>query len=98
MNQKGVRSVVAKSGCSSGFVGKVARLSENGQGDYAASNGGDKENLIPLMFLVGLISTSSRSKKSARTLADKNFEMEVTSQCGSGGPMTMNPREQTWPG
>ena len=37
------------------------------------------------MLLVGLISTTSKSKKSARILADTTLKMEVISQCGSGG-------------
>ena len=47
--------------------------------------GGEKENLIPPMFLAGLTTTATRSKKNARTLADTKLEMEVISQCGSGG-------------
>ena len=35
------------------------------------------------MLLAGLTSTATRSKKSARTLADTNLKMEVMSQCGS---------------
>ena len=37
------------------------------------------------MLLVGLISTSSKAKKSEKTLADIRLEMEVISQCRSGG-------------
>ena len=37
------------------------------------------------MPLAGLTTTATRSKKSARTLADTKIEMEVISQCGSGG-------------
>ena len=37
------------------------------------------------MLLTGLTSTATRSKKNARTLADTKLEMEVISQCGSGG-------------
>ena len=47
--------------------------------------GGEKENLIPPMLLAGLTTTATSSKKSARTLADTKLEMEVISQCGSGG-------------
>ena len=54
-------------------------------GDGAASTRRKKENLIPLMLLAGLTSTATRSKKNARTLADTKLEMEVISQCGSGG-------------
>ena len=45
--------------------------------------GGEKENLIPPMLLAGLTSTATRSKKSARTLADAKLQLEVISQCGS---------------
>ena len=48
-------------------------------------DGGEKENLIPAMLLAGLITTATRSKKNARSLADTKLEMEVISQCGSGG-------------
>ena len=37
------------------------------------------------MLLAGLISTASKSKKSAQNLADTKLETEVISQCGSGG-------------
>ena len=37
------------------------------------------------MLLAGLTSTATRSKRSARTLADTKLEMEVISKCGSGG-------------
>ena len=66
-------------------LAKVSRPNENGQGDCAALGGGEKENLIPPMLLAGLISTASKSRKSLRTLADTKLEMEVISQCGSGG-------------
>ena len=35
--------------------------------------------------MAGLTTTATRSKKNARTLADTKLEMEVISQCGSGG-------------
>ena len=63
----------------------VAYLSESGQGDGAMLAGGEKENLIPPMLLAGLTTTATRSKKNARTPADTKLEMEVISQCGSGG-------------
>ena len=63
----------------------VAHLSESGQRDGAMLAGGEKENLIPPMLLAGLTTKATRSKKSARTLADTKLEMEVISQCGSGG-------------
>ena len=47
--------------------------------------GGEKENLIPAMLLAGLITTATRSKKNARSLADTKMKMEVISQCASGG-------------
>ena len=37
------------------------------------------------MLLTRLISTASRVKRNERTLADTRLEMEVISQCGSGG-------------
>ena len=37
------------------------------------------------MLLAGLTVTATRSKKTAQTLADTKLEMEVISQCGSGG-------------
>ena len=58
---------------------------ESGQGDGAALTGGEKENLIPPMLLAGLTTTAMKSKKTARTLADTKLEMEIISQCGSGG-------------
>ena len=66
-------------------LAKASRPSEKGQGDCSASDGGEKENLIPPMLLAGLTSTASKSKKNAQTLADTKLEMEVISQCGSGG-------------
>ena len=66
-------------------LARLARPSESGQGDGATLAGGGKENLMPPMLLAGLTTTATRSKKSARTLADTKLEMEVISQCGSGG-------------
>ena len=40
---------------------------------------------MPPMLLAGLISTASKARKNERTLADTRLEMEVISQCGSGG-------------
>ena len=82
MNQKVVKS---KANAVVASLAKVARPSESGQGDGAALAGVEKENLSPPMLLAGLTSTATRSKKSARTLADTRLEMEVISQCGSGG-------------
>ena len=45
----------------------------------------EKENLIPPMLLAGLTITATKSKKTARTLEDTKLEMEIISQCGSGG-------------
>ena len=55
------------------------------QGDGATLTGGEKENLIPPMLLAGLTTTATKSKKTARTLADTKLKMEIISQCGSGG-------------
>ena len=63
----------------------AGRSGESGQGDGATPVGGEKENLIPPMLLAGLTITATRSKKTARTLADTKLEMEILSQCGSGG-------------
>ena len=82
VNQKVVRS---KASTVVVFLAGVANLSESGQGDGAMLAGGEKENLIPPMLLAGLTTTATRSKKNAPTLADTKLEMEVTSQCGSGG-------------
>ena len=82
VNQKVVKS---KANAVVASLAKGARPSESGQGDGAASAGGEKENLIPPMLLAGLTSTATRSKKNARTLADTKLELEVNSQCGSEG-------------
>ena len=37
------------------------------------------------MLLAGLTTTATKSKKTARTLADTKLEMEIINQCGSGG-------------
>ena len=63
----------------------AGRSGESGQGDGATLTGGEKENLIPPMLLAGLTTTAMKSKKTARTLADTKLEMEIISQCGSGG-------------
>ena len=63
----------------------AGRSGESRQGDSATLTGGEKENLIPPMLLAGLTTTAVRSKKTARTLADTKLEMEIISQCGSGG-------------
>ena len=63
----------------------AGRSGESGQGDGATPVGGEKENLIPPMLLAGLTITATRSKKTARTLADTKLEMEILSESGSGG-------------
>ena len=82
VNQKVVKS---KASTVVASLARVARSGESGQGDGATLAGGEKENLIPPMLLAGLTTTATKSKKSARTLADTKLEMEVISQCGSGG-------------
>ena len=57
----------------------VGRSGESGQGDGATPAGGEKENLIPPILLAGLTITATRSKKTARTLADTKLEMEILS-------------------
>ena len=66
-------------------LAKVYRPSEFGQGGGVRRGGRENENQVPPMLLAGLISTASKAKKSERTLADTRLEMEVISQCGSGG-------------
>ena len=66
-------------------LAKVSRPSEVGQGDGAMHSGREKKNQVPPMLLTGLISRASKAKKSDRTLADTRLEMEVISQCDSGG-------------
>ena len=63
----------------------IALSGESGQEDGATLAGGQKENLIPPMLLAGLTTTATKSKKNARILADTKLELEVISQCGSGG-------------
>ena len=61
----------------------AGRSGENGQGD-GATLGRKREPDTP-MLLAGLTTTATKSKKTARTLADTKLEMEIISQCGSGG-------------
>ena len=82
VNQKAVKS---KANAIVASLAKVARPSESGQGGGAEFARGEKENLIPPMLIAGLTSTATRTKKSALTLADTKLEMEVISQCGTGG-------------
>ena len=82
VNRKVVKS---KASAVVASLARAARPSENGQGDGATLAGEEKENLIPPMLLAGLTTTATRSNKNARTLADTKLEMEVISQCGSGG-------------
>ena len=84
---RAVNQKVAKSKASTvvASLAGVAHSGESGQGDGSMLAGGEKENLIPPMLLAGLTRTATRSKKNARTLADTKLEMEVISQCGSGG-------------
>ena len=82
MNQTVVKSkasAVVASLTSAGCSG------ESGQRDGATLTGGEKENLIPPMLLAGLTTTATKSKKTARTLADTKLEMEIISQGKSGG-------------
>ena len=82
VNQKVVKSKASTVVVS---LAGVARSGESGQGDGATLAGGEKENLIPPMLLAGLTTTATKSKKNVGTLADTKLEMEVISQCGSGG-------------
>ena len=63
----------------------AGRSGESGQGNGATLTGGEKENLIHPLLLAGLTTTATKSKKTARTLADTKLEMEIISQSGSGG-------------
>ena len=78
-------------------LAKAARPSESGQGDGATLGGGEKEKLIPPLLLAGLTTTATKSKKNARTLEHTKLEMEVISQCGSGGLDDYKPSRITWP-
>ena len=82
MNQKVVKT---KASTVVDSLAGVAHSGKSGQGYGAMLAGGEKENLIPPMLLAGLTTTATKSKKNARTLADTKLEMEVISQCGSGG-------------
>ena len=82
INQKVVRS---KASTVVASLAGVAHSSKSGQGDGAMLAGGEKENLITPMLLAGLTITATKSRKNARTLADTKLEMEIISQCGSGG-------------
>ena len=82
VNQKVVKS---KASTVVASLAGEAHSGESGQGGGAMLAGEEKENLIPPMLLAGLTTTATRSKKKARTLADTKLEMEVISQCGSGG-------------
>ena len=81
-NSKIVRSKAATVVMS---LAKVPPPNEVGQGDSTRHGCREKENQVPTMLLAGLISTASKPKKSERTLAGTRLEMEVISQCGSGG-------------
>ena len=78
-------------------LAKAARPSESGQGDGATLAGGEKEKLIPPLLLAELTTTATKSKKNARTLEHTKLEMEVISQCGSGGLDDYKPSRITWP-
>ena len=82
VNQKVVKS---KASTVVASLIRVARSGESGQGDGATLAGGEKVNLIPPMLLARLTITATKSKKKAWTLADTKLEMEIISQCGSGG-------------
>ena len=82
VNQKRVKSKASTVVTS---LARVGRSGKCGQGDGATLAGGEKENLIPPVLLAGLTTTATKSKKNAWTLADTKLEMEVISQCGSGG-------------
>ena len=64
---------------------KVSHPNEDGKWDGATHGGREKENRVPPMLLAGLMFTASKARENERTLADTRLEMEVVSQCGSGG-------------
>ena len=74
-----------KSQYSGGLLGRSSSFKWKCARRWCDACRGEKENLIPPMLLAGLTTTATRSKKNARTLADTKLEMEVISQCGSGG-------------
>ena len=82
VNQRVVKS---KASAVVASLTSAGRSGESGQGDGATLTGGEKENLIPPMLLAGLTTTATKSKETAQTLADTKLEMEIISQCGSGG-------------
>ena len=82
VNQRVVKS---KASAVVASLTSAGRSGDSGQRDGATLTGGEKENLIPPLLLAGLTTTATKSKKTARTLADTKQEMEITSQCGSGG-------------
>ena len=82
VNQRVVKS---KASAVVASLTSAGRSGESGQGDGATLTGGEKENLIPPMLLVGLTTTATKSKKTARTIADTKLEMEIISQCRFGG-------------
>ena len=88
VNQRVVRS---KANTVVASLTSAGRSGEIGQGDGTTPVGGEKENLIPSMLLAGLTITATRSKKTARTLEDTKLEMEIISQCGSGGLVDYRP-------
>ena len=79
------RVVKSKASAVVASLTSAGRSGDSGQGDGATLTGGEKENLIPPMLLAGLTTTAMKSKKTARTLADTKLEMEIISQCRSGG-------------
>ena len=89
------RVVKSKASAVVASLTSAGRSGESGQRDGATLTGGEKGNLIPPMLLAGLTTTAVRSKKTARTLADTKLEMEIISQCGSGGLEDYRPSRTT---
>ena len=92
VNQRVVKS---KASAVVASLTSAGRSGQSGQGDGATLAGGEKENLIPPMLLAGLTTTATKSKKTARTVADTKLEMEIISQCGSGGLDDYRPSRRT---
>ena len=79
------RVVMSKASTVVASLTSAGRSGESGQEYGATLVGREKENLISPMLLAGLTITATKSKKTARTLEDTKLEMEIISQCGSGG-------------
>ena len=85
VNDKVIKPKVVNSKTTTVMMSLAKVSHPNGAGQGVAQGGREKENQVPPMFLAGFISTASKVKRNERTLADTRLEMEVISQCESGG-------------